>query len=93
MNFQGSTFVFLICLENHICACKINVAQAPGLNIVGGGVGAERRTRGEEKLPTLAVGWRSSAERGEEAVRFCEVTGVVHRCCGRSAFRGSHFQL
>ena len=72
----------------HICACKIDVVQTSGLNLVGGGVGAERRTRGGEKLPMLAVGWRASADRGGEAGRYREVTGVVHRCCGRSAFRG-----
>ena len=37
---------------------------------------AERRTRGGEMLPTLAVGWRASAWRGEEAGRFREVAGV-----------------
>ena len=43
----------------------------------------ERRTRGGEMLPILAVGWRTSALRGEESGRFREVAG---RCCGRSAF-------
>ena len=38
--------------------------------------GAERRTRGGEMLPTLTVGWRASATRGEEAGRFREVGGV-----------------
>ena len=42
----------------------------------GRGVGAERRTRGGEMLPTLAVGWRVSELRGEEAGRFREVAGV-----------------
>ena len=37
---------------------------------------AERRTRGGEMLPTLAIGWRASALRGEEAGRFREVAGV-----------------
>ena len=32
--------------------------------------GAERRTRGREMLPTLAVGWRASVVRGDEAGRF-----------------------
>ena len=49
-----------------------------------GGVGAERegrdvaerRTRGGEMVPTLAVGWRASASRGEEAGPFREVAGV-----------------
>ena len=53
MNFQGSISNMF---GDHICACKIDVAQAPGLSLVGGGVGAERRTRGGEELPTLAVG-------------------------------------
>ena len=39
-------------------------------------MGAERRTRGGEMLPTLAGGWRASALRGEEAGRFREVAGV-----------------
>ena len=43
----------------------------------------ERRTRGGEMLLMLAVGWRASALRGEEAGCFCEVAGC---CCGRSAF-------
>ena len=42
----------------------------------GGGEGAERRTQGGEMLPTLAVGWRASALRSEEAGRFLEVAGV-----------------
>ena len=42
----------------------------------GGGVGAECEARGGEMLPTLAVGWRASALRGEEAGRFREVAGV-----------------
>ena len=37
---------------------------------------AERRTRGGEMLPTLAVGWRASELRGEEAGRFRKVAGV-----------------
>ena len=37
---------------------------------------AERRTRGGEMLPTLAVAWRASELRGEEAGRFREVAGV-----------------
>ena len=39
-------------------------------------MGAERRTRGGEMLPTLAVGWRASLLRGEEAGCFREVAGV-----------------
>ena len=42
----------------------------------GWGGGAEREARGGEMLPTLAVGWRASALRGEEAGRFREVAGV-----------------
>ena len=38
--------------------------------------GGQRRTRGGEMLPTLAVGWRATAGRGEEAGRFREVGGV-----------------
>ena len=41
-----------------------------------GEVGAERRMRGGELVPTLAVGWRASASRGEKAGCFCEVAGV-----------------
>ena len=44
-------------------------------------LGAERRTQGREMLPMLAVGWRASALRGEEAGSW-----HVHHCCGRSAF-------
>ena len=40
-----------------------------------GGCG-EREARGGEMLPTLAVGWRASALRGEEAGCFREVDGV-----------------
>ena len=40
-------------------------------------MGAERRTRGGEMLPTLAVGWRASALGGEEGGRFREVAGVA----------------
>ena len=40
------------------------------------GVGAERRMRGGEMLPTLVVGWRASALRGEEAGHFRKVAGV-----------------
>ena len=40
------------------------------------GWGGGRRARGGEMLPTLAVGWRASALRGEEAGRFCEAAGV-----------------
>ena len=36
----------------------------------------ERGTRGGEMLPMLAVGWRASALRGEEAGRFREVAAV-----------------
>ena len=36
----------------------------------------ERRTQGGEMLPTLVVGWRASALRGEEAGRFHEVADV-----------------
>ena len=39
-------------------------------------MGADREARGGKMLPTLAVGWRASALRGEEAGRFREVTGV-----------------
>ena len=41
-----------------------------------GWVGAEHRTQGGEMLPTLAVGWRASVLRSEEAGGFCEVAGV-----------------
>ena len=37
---------------------------------------AGRRTRGREMLPTLAVGWRASALRAEEAGRVRKVAGV-----------------
>ena len=37
---------------------------------------AEGRTRGGEMLLTVAVGWRASALRGEEAGRFREVASV-----------------
>ena len=43
---------------------------------------AERRTRGGEMLPTLAVGWRASALSGEEAGRFREVAGVSIAAAG-----------
>ena len=49
-------------------------------------MGAERRTRSGEMLPKLAVGWRASALRGEEAGRFREVAGMSNRSCRRSAF-------
>ena len=39
-------------------------------------MGAERRTQGGEMLPMLAVGWRASTLRDEEAGRFREVAGV-----------------
>ena len=39
-------------------------------------MGAERRTRGGEMLPTLAVGWRASELRSKEAGRFPKVAGV-----------------
>ena len=39
-------------------------------------MGAERRMRGGKMLPTLAVGWRASALRGEEAGHFREVAGM-----------------
>ena len=53
--------------------------------IVGGGGGS--RVRGGEMLPTLAVGWRASALKGEEAGRFREVRSwCVHRWCGQSVF-------
>ena len=39
-------------------------------------MGAERRTQGGEMLLTLAVGWRASAVKGEEAGHFCEVAGM-----------------
>ena len=42
----------------------------------GGGGGGERRTRGGEMLPTLAVGWRASGLRGEQAGHFHEAAGV-----------------
>ena len=38
--------------------------------------GVERRTRGGDMLPMLAVGWQASALRGDEARRFREVTCV-----------------
>ena len=38
--------------------------------------GGERRTRGGEILPTLAVGWRASGLRGEQAGHFHEAAGV-----------------
>ena len=56
-----------------------------GVSTKGGGVVgakykardvAERRTRGGEMLPKLAVSWRASKLRGEEAGRFREVAGV-----------------
>ena len=37
---------------------------------------ADRRTRGGEMLPTLAVGWRASALRGGKAGRFRRVAGM-----------------
>ena len=39
-------------------------------------MGAERKVRGGEMLPTPAVGWRASELRGEEAGRFRNVAGV-----------------
>ena len=37
-------------------------------------------------LPTLAVSWRASAARNEEARQFCEVAGVsIVNCCRLSA--------
>ena len=51
-------------------------------------VGAERRTRGREMLPTLAVGWRASAARGDEAGRS---SWRVYRRSGQSAFRVDTF--
>ena len=47
---------------------------------------AERRTRGGEMLPTLAVGWRASALSGEEAGRFREVAGVSMVAAGGPRF-------
>ena len=43
----------------------------------------ERRTRGGEMPPILAVGWRASALRGEEAGCFREVAGVSIVAAGR----------
>ena len=43
---------------------------------------AERRTRGGEMLPTLAVGWRASALRGKEAGHFREVAGASIAAAG-----------
>ena len=40
------------------------------------GVEADHEARGGEMLPTLAVGWRASALRGEEAGCFREVAGM-----------------
>ena len=40
--------------------------------LMGGG----GQARGGQMLPMLAVGWRSSALRGEEAGRFHEVVGM-----------------
>ena len=37
---------------------------------------SRRRTQSGEMLPTLPVGWRASALRGEKAGRFREVAGV-----------------
>jgi len=51
---------------------------------------AERRTRGGEMIPTLAIGWRASAVRGKEAWPPPRSSWRVHRCCGRSAFRYRH---
>ena len=53
----------------------------------GRGVGAERRTRGGEMLPTLAVGWRASELRDEEAGRFREVAGVSIVAAGSPRLR------
>ena len=39
-------------------------------------MGVERKVRNGEMLPTIAVGWRASALRGEEAGRFREVAGL-----------------
>ena len=44
----------------------------------GRGVGAERRKRDREMLPTVAVGWRALPLRDEEAGRFREVVGVFN---------------
>ena len=55
-----------MCMQNGCCTCT-------RVESTGWGVGAERRTRGGEKLPTRTVGWRASgasAERGEEVGRF-----------------------
>ena len=43
--------------------------------------------RGEEKLPTLAVSWRTSAVRGKEVGHFHEVAGmsIVAAGCLHSA--------
>ena len=38
-------------------------------------------------LPTLAVGWRASALRGEEAGYFCEVAGVFIVAAGDPSLR------
>jgi len=49
-------------------------------------VGAERRARGGKMLPTLAVGWRASTVRGEEAGRFRKVVGVSIVVVGSPCF-------
>ena len=41
-------------------------------------------------LPTLAVGWRVSELRGEEAGRFCEVAGVSIVATGGPRSRRRH---
>ena len=50
-------------------------------------MGAERRLRGREMLPTLVVGWQVSELRGEEAGCFHEVAGVSIIAAGGSRLR------
>ena len=42
----------------------------------GEGEGVKRRTGGREIAPTLVVGWRASALKGEKGGRFREVAGM-----------------
>ena len=49
-----------------------------------------RQTQGREMLLTLLVGWRALALRGEEAGRFCKVTGMSIVDAGGSCLRKIH---
>ena len=60
-------------------------------NVLSGG--RERGMRGGEMLLMLAVGWRASAVRGEEAGRFQKVVGVSIVVAGDPCVPNVHINI